>query len=301
MARRPRRHRLELGQRAALFQEGRARHGFRRPVARPRRPAFRCAASFPDLWPEHAKSVAEAFKQAGWEYIVDQNAEWKDGYFPITISNAYERRVSAAIGYLDPGTRMRDNLTIFTEAQVASLLFDGNRCVGVKALVAGREQEFRGNEIILSCGAIHSPAHLMRAGIGPVGHLRDLGIDVRVREAGRRPAAAVIIREVAAVGGVPETARANHSRLHAPAHLCLPALFVQPARYSARRHDDRGDQQNLLARGGRTDRLVSIITACIRPTPIPVKVKLRTANWLELTNLRSISTCCQTSATWNRG
>jgi 5-(hydroxymethyl)furfural/furfural oxidase len=135
---------------------------------------------FPDLWPEHAKAVAEAFKQAGWEYIVDQNAEWKDGYFPITISNAYERRVSAAIGYLDPGTRMRDNLTISTETQVASLIFEGNRCVGVKAMVGGREQEFRGNEIILSCGAIHSPAHLMRAGIGPVGHLRDLGIDVRV-------------------------------------------------------------------------------------------------------------------------
>jgi 5-(hydroxymethyl)furfural/furfural oxidase len=135
---------------------------------------------FPDLWPEHAKAVAEAFKQAGWEYIVDQNAEWKDGYFPITISNAYERRVSAAIGYLDPGTRMRDNLTISTETQMASLIFEGNRCVGVKAMVGGREQEFRGNEIILSCGAIHSPAHLMRAGIGPVGHLRDLGIDVRV-------------------------------------------------------------------------------------------------------------------------
>jgi 5-(hydroxymethyl)furfural/furfural oxidase len=135
---------------------------------------------FPDLWPEHAKAVAEAFKQAGWEYIVDQNAEWKDGYFPITISNAYERRVSAAIGYLDPGTRLRENLTISTETVVAGLIFEGNRCVGVKAMVGGREQEFRGNEIILSCGAIHSPAHLMRAGIGPVGHLRDMGIDVRV-------------------------------------------------------------------------------------------------------------------------
>jgi 5-(hydroxymethyl)furfural/furfural oxidase len=48
----------------------------------------------------------------------------------------------------------------------------------VKALVNGREQEFRGNEIILSCGAIHSPAHLLRAGIGPVGHLREMGIPV---------------------------------------------------------------------------------------------------------------------------
>jgi 5-(hydroxymethyl)furfural/furfural oxidase len=135
---------------------------------------------FPDLWPEHAKAVAEAFKQAGWEYIVDQNAEWKDGFFPITISNAYERRVSAAIGYLDPGTRLRENLTILTDSQVASLTFEGNRCTGVKAVTGGREQEFRGNEVILSCGAIHSPAHLMRAGIGPVGHLRDKGIDVRM-------------------------------------------------------------------------------------------------------------------------
>ena len=70
---------------------------------------------FPDLWPEHAKAVARAFEEAGWEYIQDQNAEWKDGYFPITISNAYERRVSAAIGYLDPGTRLRENLTISTD------------------------------------------------------------------------------------------------------------------------------------------------------------------------------------------
>lgn len=134
---------------------------------------------FPDLWPEHAKAVAEAFKQAGWKYLLDQNAEWEDGYFPITISNAFERRVSAAIGYLDPGTRLRENLTISTGTTVASLIFDGMQCVGVKAMVNGREQEFRAKEIILSSGAIHSPAHLLRAGIGPAGHLRDMGIEVR--------------------------------------------------------------------------------------------------------------------------
>ena len=139
---------------------------------------------FPDLWPEHAKAAAEAFKQAGHQFRLDQNGAFEDGYFPITISNAYERRVSAAIGYLDPGTRMRENLTISTDTQVSELLFDGNRCVGVKALVAGRPQEFRGNEVILSCGAIHSPAHLLRAGIGPAGHLRDLGIEVRAHVPG---------------------------------------------------------------------------------------------------------------------
>jgi 5-(hydroxymethyl)furfural/furfural oxidase len=115
---------------------------------------------------------------------VDQNAEFRDGYFPITISNAYERRVSAAIGYLDPGTRLRENLAISTNTQVAELLFEGQRCVGVKALVDGRPQEFRGNEVILSSGAIHSPAHLLRAGIGPAGHLRDLGIELRANVPG---------------------------------------------------------------------------------------------------------------------
>ncbi len=139
---------------------------------------------FPDLWPEHAKAAAETFKAAGYEFLIDQNAEFRDGYFPITISNAYERRVSAAIGYLDPGTRMRENLTISTDTQVATLLFDGLRCVGVKAMVKGRETEFRGREVILSSGAIHSPAHLLRAGIGPAGHLRERGIEVRANVPG---------------------------------------------------------------------------------------------------------------------
>ena len=138
----------------------------------------------PDQWNEHATAVGKAFGQAGYEFLPDQNGEFKDGYFPVTMSNAYERRVSAAIGYLDPGTRLRDNLTISTRTQVKELLFEGTRCVGVKALVEGQEQEFRGNEIILSSGAIHSPAHLLRAGIGPAMALGELGIEVRANVAG---------------------------------------------------------------------------------------------------------------------
>src|SRR4029453_10189803 len=121
----------------------------------------------------------EAFKAAGFDYLPGQNGEWKDGSHPITISNAYERRVSAAIGYLDPATRQRGNLTILTDAQVSELLFEGKRCVGVVAHVKTGRCAFRGREVILSCGAIHSPAHLLRAGIGPAGHLKELGIEVR--------------------------------------------------------------------------------------------------------------------------
>ena len=131
-------------------------------------------------WTRHSQAFAEAFAQAGFAFVPDQNGEFVDGYFPVTHSNQAEQRVSAAMGYLDRETRQRSNLTISTHTQVTELLFEGTQCVGVKAKVDGREQEFRGREIILSSGAIHSPAHLLRAGIGPVGHLRDLGIPVRM-------------------------------------------------------------------------------------------------------------------------
>ena len=129
-------------------------------------------------WTGHSQAVAEACKLAGYAYLPDQNGEFADGYFPVTHSNQSEQRVSAAMGYLDRETRKRANLTISTNTQINELLFEGTRCVGVKARVNGREQEFRGREIILSCGAIHSPTHLLRAGIGPVGHLKDMGIPV---------------------------------------------------------------------------------------------------------------------------
>ena len=129
-------------------------------------------------WTKHAQAVGEACKQAGMKFLPDQNGEFVDGYFPVTHSNAAEQRVSAAMGYLDATTRKRPNLTISTNTQVKSLLFDGTRCVGVTASANGSDVEFRAREVILSSGAIHSPAHLLRAGIGPVGHLRDMGIEV---------------------------------------------------------------------------------------------------------------------------
>jgi 5-(hydroxymethyl)furfural/furfural oxidase len=132
----------------------------------------------PEQWNLHARAAAEAFRGAGFPFLPDQNGEFRDGHFPITISNFEDQRVSAAVGYLDPTVRARANLKISTNTQVKELLFVGKRCIGVKALVDGREQDFHANEVIVSSGAIHSPAHLLRAGIGPSGHLRELGIDV---------------------------------------------------------------------------------------------------------------------------
>ena len=135
---------------------------------------------FPDLWPEHAKAAGETFKAAGYKFLIDQNAEFEDGYFPITISNVYERRVSAAIGYLDPGTRMRENLTISTDTQVSTLLFDGTA-------LRRREGAWWAGARPNSAAARSScrPARSTRRRIccvpasGRPAHLRDLGIEVR--------------------------------------------------------------------------------------------------------------------------
>ncbi len=135
---------------------------------------------FPDNWSDYAKAVAEAFRLAGYHYVADQNGEFQDGYYPLAMSNLYERRVSAAIGYLGSTVRQRDNLSISTDTHVSGLLFEDSKCVGIRTRVGHQETEFRGREVILCCGAIHSPAVLMRAGIGPIAALRDLGIDVRM-------------------------------------------------------------------------------------------------------------------------
>jgi 5-(hydroxymethyl)furfural/furfural oxidase len=135
-------------------------------------------------WTGFAHAAAKAFKGRGFDYVADQNGEFRDGYFPLTHSNSNEQRVSAAIGYLNREVRKRSNLRISTESTVQELLFDGTRCVGVKARIKGNTEEIKAKEVILSCGAIHSPAHLLRAGIGPVGHLKDMGVPVRAGLAG---------------------------------------------------------------------------------------------------------------------
>ena len=132
-----------------------------------------------DHWTGLSSAFADACKEAGYAYLPDQNGEFVEGYFPVAFNNQGERRVSAAMGYLDQDVRRRRNLKIMTGTHVTQLLFEGKRCVGVKALVNGQAQEFRGHEVILSCGAIHTPAHLLRAGIGPAEDLQRMGIALR--------------------------------------------------------------------------------------------------------------------------
>src|SRR5688572_6809135 len=140
---------------------------------------------FPHLWAEHAKAMAEGFRSIGFDYIEDQNGEFRDGNHPYAISNLYDRRIPTAIAYLTPMVRQRPNLRIKTGTVVTELRFDGNRCSGVRTINGDVAEEFRASrEVIVACGAIYTPPHLLRAGIGPAAELQSLGIKVRHNLAG---------------------------------------------------------------------------------------------------------------------
>jgi 5-(hydroxymethyl)furfural/furfural oxidase len=129
-----------------------------------------------EVWPQFTKAVIEAIEAEGWSNIKDQNGVFTDGYFPVAYNHTDERRVGAAWAYLTTEVRQRKNLTIVGECKVLKLLFDETRCAGVLAQREGVEVEFRAREVIVSCGALHTPALLMRSGVGPRGELEALGI-----------------------------------------------------------------------------------------------------------------------------
>ncbi|HXU59772.1 MAG TPA: GMC family oxidoreductase N-terminal domain-containing protein [Verrucomicrobiae bacterium] len=134
---------------------------------------------FEERWPGFTTAVHEAFKAEGYPVREDLNADFADGCFPMTVSNQYDRRVSTAVGYLDSATRRRPNLRILADTVVTGLEMEGRKVTGVRAsLPGGAEKRFAAGEVILSAGAAHSPALLMRAGIGPADHLTSLGVAV---------------------------------------------------------------------------------------------------------------------------
>ena len=132
-----------------------------------------------DDWAPLSKAVHAFAQERQIPFIADMNADFRDGYGAVPMSNWPDKRASAAICYLDPSVRARGNLTIVNGATVTALLFDGRRVTGVTARVGGEAKQFNAREIILSTGGVHSPAFLMRSGIGPAGHLREHGIEVR--------------------------------------------------------------------------------------------------------------------------
>ncbi len=145
-------------------------HGDRGPI-----PIYRAPVS---RWGPVDQAFAEAALDEGFTWAADHNAPGATGVSPYAINNRDGVRVSTNDAYLEP-SRGRNNLAVFGETHVDKVLFDGDRAVGVRVSQGGGWREVRGGTIILAAGAVHSPAILMRSGVGPAAHLAELEIPLK--------------------------------------------------------------------------------------------------------------------------
>jgi choline dehydrogenase len=133
-----------------------------------------------EQWGHVDRAMMKAALALGYGWCPDHNAPEGSGVGPYAINSRDGLRISVNDGYLE-AARGRANLTIVGNAVVDTLTFEGNRphANGVLVHVGGGAKSVRARrEVILSAGAIHSPAILQRSGIGPRGLLEGLGIRV---------------------------------------------------------------------------------------------------------------------------
>lgn len=117
-----------------------------------------------------------AMRGMGYPEADDNNAPDATGLAPHPMNRDGRTRMSVAICYIEPA-RHRLNLTIRGDCLIRRIITDGRRASGVEVESGGVTQIVDGERIIVCSGAIGTPAILMRSGLGPEAHLRELGID----------------------------------------------------------------------------------------------------------------------------
>ena len=123
-------------------------------------------------------AIIEAAVQAGIPRNRDFNGTTQEGagYYQATVGKG--RRWSAATAYLKPA-RGRRNLVVKPNAHATRIVIENGRAVGVEFRTSrGMEIARAKGEVIVSGGVYGSPQLLLLSGIGPGGHLNEMGIEV---------------------------------------------------------------------------------------------------------------------------
>lgn len=116
---------------------------------------------------------------AGFPASSDFNSASQEGvgFFQMTARNG--RRTSSAAAFLK-AARGRPNLSVTTNAHADRLMIENGRVTGVTYALGDKLlTALARHAVILSAGAVNSPALLQRSGIGRGEWLREAGIDVR--------------------------------------------------------------------------------------------------------------------------
>jgi choline dehydrogenase len=127
---------------------------------------------------ELIEAFIDGAQQIGVPRTEDFNGAQQEGagYYQLTTHRGW--RCSTADAYLKPA-RNRSNLRVETEAFAASVIFEGQRAVGVRYRQGEVMRTARCRaEVLLCAGAIQSPQLLQLSGIGPRALLDKFGIPV---------------------------------------------------------------------------------------------------------------------------
>jgi choline dehydrogenase len=126
-----------------------------------------------------APAILEACRSIGIPVFENQNGRMMESNAGASIADVRIRdgkRQSVFRSYVFPYMD-RENLTVLTGAVVNRILFDGKRATGIEISHLGATRRIdAGCEIVLSCGAMHTPKILMQSGIGDRAELRRFGI-----------------------------------------------------------------------------------------------------------------------------
>ena len=112
-------------------------------------------------------ALRSAMVSLGYPVCDDYHAIDATGISRAALTVRDGRRVSTNDAYLEPA-RDRLNLAVRGNVIVDRILVEGRRAVGVRT---ANGEEIQGAEVIVCAGAIHSPAILLRSGIGRDGAL----------------------------------------------------------------------------------------------------------------------------------
>lgn len=127
-------------------------------------------------WPGIASALERAAAARGSRIVEDINEAPGEGIFPMPVSQSTAARSSSASAYLTAEVRRRPNLHVMTDSVVTRIRFEGQRAVGATVRRGNEHVEVLAREIVLSAGAIHSPALLIRSGVGPADQLSRIGV-----------------------------------------------------------------------------------------------------------------------------
>lgn len=132
--------------------------------------------------PRSGDPLAEAFMAAGEKMGVqrvdDLNNPAQEGVGYATQTIGRGIRISTARAFLDRAVK-RPNLRIVTGFDADRVIFDGKRACGVEGRFGAEKKRYdTKGEVILSAGALNTPAILQRSGVGDRTFLGNHGIDV---------------------------------------------------------------------------------------------------------------------------